>query len=142
MGHTLRHTLRSLTLVGATLTCAAVPLAQAATIPVAPPTKVDISIGGIGPGVDAKAFSRVKLLISAAVYDGTVDYFNVDGYGKEGGFSACIEKSPRATASSFTRLVKMLQAIQPDRSTSFYSVTPDVGNCRYPANPDVLPVAQ
>jgi hypothetical protein len=134
----MRHTLRSLSLCIAALTCAAAPLAHAADAP----TKVDISIGGIGPGVDAKAFSRVKLLISASVYDGTIDYFNVDGYGKEGGFSACVEKSPRATAGSFERFIKMLNAIKPNPATSFYGVTPDVGNCRYPANPEVLPVAQ
>jgi hypothetical protein len=132
----MRHTLRTLSLSLAALTCAAAPMAHAAGAP----TKVDISIGGIGPGVDARAFSRVKLLISAAVYDGTIDYFNVAGYGKEGGFSACVEKSPRATDGSFERFIKMLNAIKPNPSTSFYSVTPEAGNCLYPSNPDVLPL--
>ncbi len=139
----MRHTVRTLSLCLAALTCAAAPLlTHAAELPTkSAPTKVDISIGGIGPGVDARAFSRVKLLISAAVYDGTIDYFNVAGYGKEGGFSACVEKSPRATAGSFERFIKMLNAIKPDPATSFYSVTPEVGNCLYPSNPVVLPEA-
>jgi hypothetical protein len=139
----MRHTVRTLSLCLAALTCAAAPLSHAAELTTkgADATKVDISIGGIGPGVDARAFSRVKLLISAAVYDGTIDYFNVAGYGKEGGFSACVEKSPRATAASFARFIKMLNAIKPDPSTSFYSVTPEAGNCLYPSNPVVLPEA-
>ncbi len=136
------HFVHTLSLALAALSCVAAPLAHAAATPAEAPTKVDIGIGGIGPGVDAKAFSRVKLLISAAVYDGTVDYFNVDGYGKEGGFSACVEKSPRAAVGSFERFIKALQAIKPNPATSFYGVTPDVGNCVYPANPVVLPLAQ
>ncbi len=102
--------------------------------PVVAPTSATVSIGGIGPGVDARAFARVKLTIGLAVADGTLSYFNVDGWGKEGGFSACIEKSRFAADGSFERVLKALRAIRPDPSTSFYSVTPGTGTCTYPVN--------
>ncbi|MEY4764579.1 MAG: hypothetical protein RI907_1252 [Pseudomonadota bacterium] len=105
--------------------------------PVAP-NVIDVSIGGIGPGVDAKAFARVKLAIGLAVADGTLSYFGVSGYGKEGGFSACVEKGRFAADGSFERLIKTLKAIRPNPATSFYSVTPSAGHCAYPVAPEAL----
>lgn len=101
-----------------------------------PVAALEVNIGGIGPGVDARAFAKVRLLISEAVFNHTVSYFNVAGYGKEGGFSACIEKGPRAAEGSFERLTRALQAIRVDRSTSFYGVEP-VARCTYPVAPVV-----
>jgi hypothetical protein len=89
---------------------------------VVPPTALEISIGGIGPGVDATAFRKVKLAISDAVFRGTIDYFDVYGYGKEGGFQACIEKGRFAATGSFETLIKTLKAIKANPSTTAYSV--------------------
>jgi hypothetical protein len=105
-------------------------LSQAATS-----TAVEISIGGIGPGVDATAFKKVKLLISDAIYRGTVDYFDVYGYGKEGGFSACAEKGRFAEVGSFERFVKALRAIKPNPSTTAYNVS-GVALCTFPTAPE------
>ena len=105
---------------------------MAVAAPAAAPTAAEISIGGIGPGVDAKAFGKVKLLIADAVYRGTVDYFDVYGYGKEGGFSACVEKGRFAAAGSFEAFIKALKAIKPNPSTTAYSVDATVAACTYP----------
>lgn len=112
------------------LACAALagtmPAAQAATQPA-----LEIHIGGIGPGVDANAFKRVKLLLGEALYSGTIDYFDVYGYGKEGGFSACVEQGRFAAAGSFDRLVRNLRQIRPNPNTTAYNLTP-VDHCTYP----------
>lgn len=101
-----------------------------------PSAALEINIGGIGPGVDAKAYAKVKLLIAEAVFSNTVSYFNVAGYGKEGGFSACIEQGRLAPEGSFERLTRALKAIRVDRSTSFYGVEA-VTRCTYPVAPEV-----
>lgn len=92
---------------------------------------LEISIGGIGPAVDAKAYAKVRLLIAEAVFSNTIEYFDVSGYGKEGGFSACIEKGRFAAEGSFERLTRALKAIRVDRSTSFYNVQ-EARLCTYP----------
>ena len=115
--------------------CAALALSAqasfAATTVVVAPTAVEVSIGGIGPGVDAKAFTKVRLLIADAVFRGTIDYFDVYGYGKEGGFSSCMEKGRFAATGSFEAFVKALKAIKPNPSTTAYSVD-TVEACTYP----------
>ena len=97
----------------------------------APQAALEISIGGIGPGVDANAFRKVKLVLAEALYSGTIDYFDVYGYGKEGGFSACVEQGQFAAEGSFDKLVRSLKRIKPDASTTFYNVEP-VAQCQYP----------
>ena len=92
---------------------------------------IQVSIGGIGPGVDQTAFKKVKLLIGDAVYRGTLDYFDVSGYGKEGGFSACMEKGTFAAEGSFEALLKALKAVRVDTRSSFYSVD-TAERCVYP----------
>lgn len=95
---------------------------------------LEISIGGIGPGVDARAYSKVRLLLAEALYSNTISYFDVAGYGKEGGFSACVEKGMLAAEGSFERLTKTLKAIRVDRTTSFYNVE-ETARCTYPVAP-------
>ena len=112
---------------------ASTSFAQVLGKPAPAPTAVEVSIGGIGPGVDATAFKRVKLLISDALYKGTIDYFDVYGYGKEGGFSSCMEKGRFAAEGSFENFLKALQAIKPNRNTTAYSVNA-VTLCTYPTN--------
>lgn len=128
----MKQTMLSALLLG----CAALMPATAATTVAAPvgTSAVEITIGGIGPGVDARAFKQVKLLIGEGVYSDTVAYFDVSGYGKEGGFSACIEKGTFAAAGSFDKLVRALKAIKPDPRTTAYNVTP-VARCTYPTAP-------
>ena len=81
---------------------------------------VQISIGGIGPGVDGAAFETVKQVIGSAIANGVLDKFNVSGYGKEGGFSACAEAT--ANSKGFPAFVRQLRTISPNKSTSFYSL--------------------
>jgi hypothetical protein len=83
---------------------------------------VEISINGIGPGVDAAAFATLKQVIGSAVANGTVDRFKVYGYAKEGGFSACAKASPFTT--HFASFVQQLRTIRPNPSTTAYSVSP------------------
>lgn len=100
----------------------------------APAAALEIYIGGIGPGVDATAFRKVKLALSTAVFNSTIDYFHVDGYGKEGGFSACIEQGRFAADGSFDKLVKSLKSIKPNPATTAYNLNP-VAHCSYPIAP-------
>ncbi len=81
---------------------------------------VEITIGGIGPGVDAAAFGTVQQVIGHAVASGVVDKFVVSGYGKEGGFSACAQASPRT--KGFAAFVKQLRIITPNPATTAYSL--------------------
>ena len=84
---------------------------------------VDISIGGIGSGVDAIAYKKLRHLIGNAIANDVIDKFLIYGYGREGGFSACVEDRPSSQPPSkaFEIFVKQLNGIKP-ASTSFYSV--------------------
>jgi hypothetical protein len=129
MSQFIRHAIISTALA---LTASA-GFAQVVGKPAPAPTAVEVSIGGIGPGVDATAFKKVKLLISDALLKGTIDYFDVYGYGKEGGFSSCMEKGRFAVEGSFDNFLKALRAIKPNRTTTAYSVN-EVTLCTYPTN--------
>jgi hypothetical protein len=129
MSQFIRHAIISTALA---LT-ASTSFAQVVGKPAPAPTAVEVSIGGIGPGVDATAFKKVKLLISDALLKGTIDYFDVYGYGKEGGFSSCMEKGRFAVEGSFDNFLKALRAIKPNRTTTAYSVN-EVTLCTYPTN--------
>jgi hypothetical protein len=123
-------------LCGAFVTATAFTSAHAQKLPpIVYGNALEISIGGIGPGVDAKAFAKVRLLLAEALYSQTIGYFDVYGYGKEGGFSACVEKGQFAAEGSFERLTKALNAIRVDRTTSFYNVD-TVEHCTYPVPPE------
>lgn len=131
MTHRLLTALLSTSLALSMGTSALAATTDAAPVAVpAAPTAIEIQIGGIGPGVDASAFRKVKLLIAEAVYSDTVAYFDVYGYGKEGGFSACVEKGRFAADGSFERLLKSLKAIKPNPGTTAYGVTV-VTQCTY-----------
>lgn len=125
----MKHTLATALTAGLLSLTASVPT-HAAT----PAAALEIYIGGIGPGVDATAFRKVKLQLSAAVLSSTIDYFHVDGYGKEGGFSACIEQGRFAADGSFDKLIKSLKAIKPNPATTAYNLNP-VAHCTYPVAP-------
>lgn len=125
------HALRTLAATALLALSAQVTLAAPA------PTALEISIGGIGPGVDAKAFTKVKLLVADALFRGTIDYFDVYGYGKEGGYSACVEKGRFAAAGSFEAFIKGLKSIKPNPSTTAYNIN-TVEACTYPT-PTVVP---
>jgi hypothetical protein len=128
--HTLPRPLAAAWLLALAMTAPA----QAALPPEV--SAIQVSIGGIGPGVDQTAFKKVKLLIGDAVYRGTIDYFDVSGYGKEGGFSACMEKGTFAATGGFEALIKALKAVRVDTRTSFYSVD-TAERCVYPVAPSV-----
>ncbi|MDD5274878.1 MAG: hypothetical protein PHR16_02220 [Methylovulum sp.] len=85
---------------------------------------VEIMIGGQGPVVDGAAFQTVRQVIGNAVANGVVDNFIVSGYGKEGGFSACVQASPRTRG--FVSFVQQLRTISPNPNTTAYSITPVV----------------
>lgn len=114
--------------LGLALSLLTLPATQAVA---AAPVAAEIHIGGIGPAVDATAFRKVKLLLADALARDTIAYFDVYGYGKEGGFSACIEKGLFAADGSFERLLAKLRAVRVDTSTTAYNVTP-VDQCSYP----------
>jgi hypothetical protein len=119
--------------LAAAMTAALLSLTVSAPAHAATPVAaLEIYIGGIGPGVDAAAFRKVKLHLAAAVLSSTVDYFHVDGYGKEGGFFACIEQGRVAADGSFDKLIRSLKAIKPNPETTAYNLTP-VAHCTYPA---------
>jgi len=85
---------------------------------------IEISIGGIGPGVDPVAYKKLRQLLGNAIAASVIDKFVIYGYGREGGFSACVEDRPstQPPSKAFEKLVKQLNGIKPNPSTSFYSV--------------------
>lgn len=85
---------------------------------------IEISIGGIGPGVDPVAYKKLRQLLGNAVAASVIDKFVIYGYGREGGFSACVEDRPsvQPPSKAFEKFVRQLNGIKPDPSTSFYSV--------------------
>lgn len=85
---------------------------------------VEIMIGGRGPAVDGAAFQTVRQVIGNAVANGVADKFIVSGYGIEGGFSACVQASPRT--KGFAYFVRQLRTISPNPNTTAYSITPVV----------------
>ena len=82
---------------------------------------VEININGIGSAVDNAALATVRQVFGSAVANGVVDKFMVNGYGKEGGFSACAEAS--AQTKSFATFVRQLRTITPNLKTTAYSLT-------------------
>ncbi|MCX7094168.1 MAG: hypothetical protein NTY50_12060 [Methylobacter sp.] len=105
---------------------------------------IEISIGGIGPGVDPVAYKKLRQLLGNAVAASVIDKFVIYGYGREGGFSACVEDRPSAQPPSkaFEKFVKQLNGIKPDPSTSFYSVNRLLTCPPLPAASDTVRVAK
>lgn len=89
---------------------------------VASPSAVEISIFGIGPPVDDAAVRYVRRVVGGGIARGIIDQYTVRGYGIEGGFSACAQKSPFAKDKRFAALVERLEDIVPDPTTTSYSV--------------------
>jgi len=81
---------------------------------------VEININGIGPAVDAAAFTTVRQVIGAAVANGVIDKFVVYGYGFEGGFTACAQARPKS--KGFPSFVRQLRSIAPRPETTAYNV--------------------
>lgn len=90
------------------------------------PGAVEISIVGIGPPVDARAVDKVRRTVGASIATGVTDTYFVRGYGIEGGFSACAQKSPFASQTDFAAFVGRLRGITPDPTTTSYSIEPTV----------------
>ena len=87
---------------------------------------IEININGIGPAVDRMAYKKLRKTIGDAVTNEVIDKFVIYGYGKEGGFSGCIEDRPLLTvepSKNFEKLVKQLTAIKPNRKTTAYSIS-------------------
>ena len=82
---------------------------------------VEISIGGIGNGIDAGAYGKLRKVIGDAVTNSIVDKWVVYGYGSEGGFSGCIEDRPATVLPSkaFENTVKQLNNIHPKSGTTY-----------------------
>jgi len=86
---------------------------------------VRVDIFGRGPAVDARAFREVRTTIANEVVENNLTKFVVNGFGIEGGFSACVElRSGTAANELYTRL----RRIQPDPRTTSYTLT-QVAEC-------------
>lgn len=94
------------------------------TVSTATPKRVavEISIGGIGPGVDEAALQTVRQVIGSGIGQGVVNKFIVNDYARpiEGGFTGCVQASPYT--DQFIPFVKQLKAIKANPMTSFYNV--------------------
>ncbi len=95
--------------------------AELSSLPVKPGA-VEISILGIGPPVDTRAVDKVRRTVGASIATGVTDTYFVLGYGIEGGFGACAQKSPFASQTDFAAFVNRLRGITPDPTTTSYSV--------------------
>lgn len=105
---------------------------------------IEISIGGIGPGVDVVAYKKLRQLIGNAIANSVIDKFVIYGYGREGGFSACVEDRPsdQPPSKAFEKFVKQLNGIKPDPSTSFYSINRLFSCPPLTVEPDTVRVAK
>ncbi len=83
---------------------------------------VEISIGGIGPGVDQAAVSTIRQVVGAALANGVIDKYTVyHGIVPiEGGFTACAQAAPGA--KGFARFLKQLNTVKPNPNTTAYSL--------------------
>jgi len=102
----------------------------------APQRALEVSIFGIGPGVDAKALRAVRSVIGKAVAEGVVNTYITYGYGIEGGMASCIQLSRYQNSEKLTQLRRELLQIMPDRSTTSY-VVKVVTACTYPPRSSV-----
>lgn len=89
---------------------------------------LSIDIGGIGPAVDQKAYKQVRRLIGNGIASGNFDKFVIGGYGKEGGFSGCVQSGRYSDDRAFQRLHKALKAVRYNKSTTAYQVS-EAENC-------------
>ena len=85
---------------------------------------VEISVGGTGYAMDRASYKRVRKAIGEAVTNDVIDKFVIYGYGKEGGFSGCVEARHlgESPTKAFEKFVKQLNAIRVPKKTTFYSV--------------------
>jgi len=85
---------------------------------------VEMSIGGTGYAMDRASYKRVRKAIGDAVTNDVIDKFVIYGYGKEGGFSGCVEARNlgESPSKAFEKFVKQLNAIKPPKKTTFYSI--------------------
>lgn len=85
---------------------------------------VEISIGGTGYAMDKNSYKKVRKAIGDAVTNDVIDKFVIYGYGKEGGFSGCVEARHlgEAPTNTFEKFVKQLSTIKPPKKTTFYSI--------------------
>ncbi len=106
------------------LTITAFVLSSLAPIPTLaqPRSAIQVSIFGIGPGVDFKAVKAVRSVIGTAVKKGVVDTYITYGYGIEGGMSSCVQLSPFQNSSEIFQLKNELLRIKPDPNTTSYNV--------------------
>lgn len=85
---------------------------------------IEISVGGTGYAMDKNSYKKVRKAIGDAVTNDVIDKFVIYGYGKEGGFSGCVEARNLGNppSNAFEKFVKQLNAIKPPKKTTFYSV--------------------
>ena len=79
---------------------------------------LSVDILGIGPPVDPKAYRQVRNLIGNAIAKGTIDKFLIYGYGKEGGFSGCVQAGRFSDEKDFQRLVKAFKSVRYNKNTT------------------------
>ena len=89
---------------------------------VTPPVALNVSINGIGPPIDPKAYARVMQVVSNGVKLHVLDRFVVHGRPLEGGFFGCVAFNPGASATDVLALENRLLAIRPNLRTAAYSV--------------------
>lgn len=111
------------------LSCLLLMLVSTVSIATTKLVAVEISIGGIGPGVDETALQTIRQVIGFGVGQGVVNKFIVNDYARpiEGGFTGCVQASPYT--DQFGAFVKQLKAIKANPMTTAYSVR-KIGVCK------------
>lgn len=99
---------------------------------------IEISVGGTGYAMDSNSYKKVRKAIGDAVTNDVIDKFVIYGYGKEGGFSGCVEARHLGDAPSnaFEKFVKQLNTIKPPKKTTFYSIN-RIETCA-PLTPEIV----
>ncbi len=98
-------------------------LAKAEAAPSPDLRAIRLSMFGMGPAVDQRAFAEMKQLIGALIADGTLGKYIHEGSGFEGGEQSCIELHRFVKSSALDELLSKFKAITPNPQTTSYEVT-------------------
>ena len=83
---------------------------------------VVVEIYGKGPAVDRAAYQLVRDVFARNLSNTRIDKFVVNGYGIEGGFSACAQLTRWQKVEVLDDIVAEFNAVQPNPRTTSYKV--------------------
>jgi hypothetical protein len=87
-----------------------------------------VSIFGMGPPVDARAYAEVLKLTGGLIEENRLESYLVKGFGREGGSEFCIQLNHFQSEATLQQIQDQYLAITPNRQTTSYTVN-QIPNC-------------